>query len=70
MAEFFDYFKVIMDYLKTNKWLLLWATGTFMGLGGNIYQAVDEPKTKEIVVEKPLCGNCSKLLNNHKQEYH
>ena len=56
MATFFDYFKVTMDYLKTNKWLLLWAFAGFSGAGYQTYEVSVKEEEKNKAIHEVAAG--------------
>jgi hypothetical protein len=66
MADYFiGYYKATLDYLKTNKWVLV----ALFGISGNIGQGLilySQTKTKQ---EKPTV-DCVELMKKHIQEYH
>lgn len=63
-----DWAKIILDYLKGNKWLVIWALGAVLGIGGNIFQAVGQPAPKVTTKPATQCVPCS--FNSHIKEYH
>lgn len=72
MAELYDWYKTTLEFLKGNKVLLLIVTA-FLGIGGNIYQAVKTPAAKEKpkkVTQKTIVNKCQCDLNSHIKEHH
>ena len=51
MAEFIDYFKIVMDYLKVNKWLVLLALSGVGSIATNIGQLFGYQEMEEELVQ-------------------
>ena len=51
MAEFIDYFKIVMDYLKVNKWLVLLALSGVGSVATNISQLFGYQEIEEELVQ-------------------
>lgn len=63
-----DWFKIVMDYLKTNKWLLLAVLGLFGNVGQGVYGFLPAPKA--IIVNVGEVPTQGKTVEQHEKEEH
>lgn len=67
MATAFEWIKLILEYLKGNKVVLLLATSFLASVSGNIYQAT-KPVAK--MSTPKVVGQSCECIRPHIKEYH
>jgi len=56
MATFFNYFEVTMNYLRTNKWLLMWMFAGLTGTGVQTLEVQAKEEEKNIAIREVAVG--------------
>lgn len=56
MASPFEYFKVILDYLKVNKWLVMLVISGFLGTGIQTLEVMDKEAQKNTAIREVAAG--------------